>query len=1382
MKPIHPLLALVSFASVSSVSAATAVWISTAGGSANWSDVAAWNGGVAPVNGDDIEIGIPVAGGARITNNDSVTSINSLWLKANLNEANGNAVSLLGNLVRFTAGGTSVGKIGMNIDLTQNTSYEVSANTSTGRLEVGGLISGNASLSKTGEGRLRLVGTAKTYSGDTNVVAGMLDVSSDNMLPYGAGKGNLNIGAGATFFINNQITSTNSTTGTGITYTLQSYGNGTALNNNVLLLPVNGTGTLTVTTPIQASKLYLVCMGGSAAVSYTMVVNFTDATSQTITNGIAMPDWCNGASTYRLTSQSYYRITNNATTCTGATCQYLYEIPVNIAGSNFFKNISSITLTNNTTGSLMSVFALGAQAHCTAPANQATALTLTANTTSQISGSFTAATSSPSGYVVVRYPQGSAVTVPEHGTTYTAGQSLGLGTVVSAGTATTFTDAGLSGGTNYTYYVYDYTTGTTCGGPVYNLVSPTTGTQSTSACGTLTGTVQIGPGLPNTPAGGFTSLTNAMTYITANGLGGNTVLELQSGYIGTSANETFPITFPLNPCISASRTLTIRPATGVTGLSITNLSDAAPVIDFNGATYVTINGVNNGLTISNTSVASTANTSTIRFQNDARNNSILNCSVLGSSTGSLGTNNGNIYFATGTTTGNDNNTISGCKIGAVTATTLPSKGIYSSGSTTNQIIANSGNTVTNNEISDFFLTGGTAGVYVLSGNTDWTITNNKIFQTATRTFTAAGTMYGVYVSSTTYGQNFLINGNTIGYASATATGTLTLDGTVAGAFNAIYYNGMTAATVPTTMNNNIVSAITLTSSTGTWIGIYNATSSAGTNVVNINNNQISNIATVTTTGDVRAIWWTTAGVVTVNGNTVNNISRTGTGLLAGLVSGSGSVTETINNNIISNLSATSTGQSTIYGIFQNTAAGTKLFQNNQVFNLSGAGGTMIYGIRVIFGTTIDISGNTVYGLASTGGTTGHVWGIYTGISGTIFNVYRNKVYNLTTNSTNGVVYGIWNGTSAANIYNNLVGDLSSTTFTSTTAPYLGIAGIYINSGNCNVYNNTVRFDNVTSTGANFSAAGIYVNTANTVTLLNNLIVSSAVPTGLGKNVAHMRSSTTLTTYGAASNTNSFFTSATPSATNVIFWDGTNVYQDLASYKTAMGTRDQFTLNVNPAFVSVAGANAGYLHIPAGGSNPLESAGTNVALFTNDFDGDARPGPTGSVNGGAIYYDIGADEFDAVPVFTCVQPAPGNTIASPAILCLGASTTLSLQNPTPGNAVFYKWFSSTNGTTYTEITGATNPTYTVTPAVTTYYRATVTCGGTLTATSNPVMVTFVNNVTATTPAQRCGTGTLSLAAAASSGTLKWYASQTFGAPLATGSPFVTPTISATTTYY
>jgi hypothetical protein len=51
-----------------------------------------------------------------------------------------------------------------------------------------------------------------------------------------------------------------------------------------------------------------------------------------------------------------------------------------------------------------------------------------------------------------------------------------------------------------------------------------------------------------------------------------------------------------------------------------------------------------------------------------------------------------------------------------------------------------------------------------------------------------------------------------------------------------------------------------------------------------------------------------------------------------------------------------------------------------------------------------------------------------------------------------------------------------------------------------------------------------------------------------------------------------------------------------------------------------------------------------------------------------------------------------------------------------------------------------------------------------------------------PNSRCGTGTVSLTASGCAGTLKWYAASSGGDPIGTGSPFVTPSISQTTSYW
>lgn len=59
---------------------------------------------------------------------------------------------------------------------------------------------------------------------------------------------------------------------------------------------------------------------------------------------------------------------------------------------------------------------------------------------------------------------------------------------------------------------------------------------------------------------------------------------------------------------------------------------------------------------------------------------------------------------------------------------------------------------------------------------------------------------------------------------------------------------------------------------------------------------------------------------------------------------------------------------------------------------------------------------------------------------------------------------------------------------------------------------------------------------------------------------------------------------------------------------------------------------------------------------------------------------------------------------------------------------------------------------------------------------------VPTISSTTPGSRCGTGTVSLEAAASNGTIKWYAASTGGTALDTGTTFITPSISNTTSYW
>ena len=200
--------------------------------------------------------------------------------------------------------------------------------------------------------------------------------------------------------------------------------------------------------------------------------------------------------------------------------------------------------------------------------------------------------------------------------------------------------------------------------------------------------------------GNYTTLRAAIVAIGTSQTGANIVISITGNT--TEAAQTAAPSVQIGAGTWTS--LTIQPSGGAARTISGAATAGQPLINFNGADRVTINGLNTGgnsLTITNTTVSATSGTSTIRLIADATNNVITNCSVLGSGTMTASANGGNIFINTGTTTGNDGNTISNCNIGPAGAN-LPTKAICGSGSTTSTAIGNSGITINNNNIFDYF--------------------------------------------------------------------------------------------------------------------------------------------------------------------------------------------------------------------------------------------------------------------------------------------------------------------------------------------------------------------------------------------------------------------------------------------------------------------------------------------------------------------------------------------------------------------------------------------------------------------------------------------------------------------------------------------------------
>lgn len=127
----------------------------------------------------------------------------------------------------------------------------------------------------------------------------------------------------------------------------------------------------------------------------------------------------------------------------------------------------------------------------------------------------------------------------------------------------------------------------------------------------------------------------------------------------------------------------------------------------------------------------------------------------------------------------------------------------------------------------------------------------------------------------------------------------------------------------------------------------------------------------------------------------------------------------------------------------------------------------------------------------------------------------------------------------------------------------------------------------------------------------------------------------------------------------------------------------------------------------------------------------------------------------------------------------AAWAITSLNPTNGGAI-----GTLSSTAQTNTPG--NVTYTP-PA---NYEGTITltltsdaagpCGAV--SSTRTLTVNNIPTITATTPGVRCGAGTVTLGATASSGVINWYSVSTGGTSLGTGNSFTTPILSSTTTYY
>jgi hypothetical protein len=733
--------------------------------------------------------------------------------------------------------------------------------------------------------------------------------------------------------------------------------------------------------------------------------------------------------------------------------------------------------------------------------------------------------------------------------------------------------------------------------------------------------------------GDYLTLKAAFDAINAQPQAGNNIVVTINGSTSETASAV------LNENTSPWNSLVIYPTAA--GYAIGgNL--AAPLIELNGADHVTFDGrVNQSGTTADLTLTQTGTNSssrTIYFINAAENNVVRYCNVQGACPGA---GSGVIFFSTSTSgNGNDNNTIEYCNI--TNSGSRPLNVICSSGSAGSD---NSGNTVSNNHVFDFFNPGyASNGIYLEANSSSWTITGNSFYETASFAPTAA-VDYNMIRISNTVGNNFTITGNYLGGSAPLCGGSAwTKTNANTNLFFGIYFD--VASSTGSSIQGNFIQNFNWSNSgAADWTGVYIADGAV-------------NIGTVT-------------------GNTIG--AATGTGSIS--VSNAGSAdadvigirhqssgTDSIQNNTIGSITTASntTFPTNFYGIYKSGGSGTLNISNNFIgsaitsnsIHASSAvtgNAQFVYGISNTAAADITITGNTIANMtnAYNGSGAGATAGInFTGGSGNN-TVSKNFIYGLSSTNNAPDLFGIRINGGAGTYSNNIVN------LGATVNANCNIYGIYENSSlAADIYFNTVYIGGTVSSGSK-STYGIYnAGNTNSRNLRNNIFYSNR--SGAGSYYAIRLAGTTTLTIDY----NDYFTSGTGGTLGAIA--GTN-YPTLAAWKGGTGL-DVNSLSVNPGFVS-AGGTALTDYIPSA----TTFSGTAIPGIPDDIDGTTRCLPS-----------IGAQEN------TTAVGTPGIPVPSASTICQGSPKTY--YTTSAANASSYNWTISGAGLS---IISGSGPTGTVT---------------------------------------------------------------------------------------
>ena len=314
------------------------------------------------------------------------------------------------------------------------------------------------------------------------------------------------------------------------------------------------------------------------------------------------------------------------------------------------------------------------------------------------------------------------------------------------------------------------------------------------------------------------------------------------------------------------------------------------------------------------------------------------------------------------------------------------------------------------------------------------------------------------------------------------------------------------------------------------------------------------------------------------------------------------------------------------------------------------------------------------------GTFTTTYGIFITTATTNAVVERNKISNLFGGNPTqaSTAYYLYCAAAASvgnenKIINNLIYDMNGNST---------LAGMYLTGATfVQVYHNTISVDYAGATAG--TTYGIYATGASGVDIKNNNIVITRGGTGTKYGLY-------LSNTNIQSNYNNVYLNA-PAGTNNYAYGPATAYATLAAWQAANGMIwDQNSRNDDPLFANPAAGNF------APTSFVLDDKGTPVGVL-NDINNAVRSTTTP---------DMGAYEY-SIP--SCAGNPTAGTATGPTGACSGVAFNLTLTGYTLAQGISIQWESSPTGlNNWSAISGATNPTSSVSQTVATDYRAKVTC--------------------------------------------------------------------------